>query len=457
MLTCLARKRLAVKDRIMLCTAAWLALCESEQGWFVNSAVAQHDPWRRRHLRLLVLRRIVPRGVGVPDEDIRKSFDTITSEELLAHVTYLASDELEGREAGTLGGQKAGDYLIEQVRAIGLEPAGPDGQFVQPCGGTMRNILAKISGADPQLAQETVVIGVHYDHLGGGRQQNAPQPTPSSTARTTTPVALPACWSWPKPSCALPTPPRRTILFAWWDGEEKGLQGSRYFVDHPTVPLEKIVFALSVDMIGRMESERFVFWGTGTAVGMRDMISQQNVIPNLEIEFRSFNLVQSDHQPFFLKKIPVLLPSTGLYPELHRPEDDVALLNGDGMRRATQLVCGIVRDLANRKENFPFVDQSLLEAENNPRREADRLLPGPDDVRIELGLAFRRTDANRTLCSSSRWPRTRRLPRRDCRPGTASVVWMANRPHCVSRRPGDGTPGPLPSLCSSNGTAGFWS
>ena len=72
-----------------------------------------------------------------------------------------------------------------------------------------------------------------------------------------------------------------------------------------------------------MEGEHFVFWGTGTAVGMREMISQQNVIPNLEIEFRTFNLVQSDHQPFFLQKIPVLLPSTGLYPELHRPEDDV--------------------------------------------------------------------------------------------------------------------------------------
>ena len=110
MLTCLARKRLTLKDRIMLCTAACLALYASEPGWFATSAVAQHDPVASATPEVAGAPANVPRGVGVPNEDIRKSLDTITTEELLNHTSYLASDALEGREAGTEGGQKAGDY-----------------------------------------------------------------------------------------------------------------------------------------------------------------------------------------------------------------------------------------------------------------------------------------------------------------------------------------------------------
>ena len=122
----------------------------SDRGWGVAPAAAQQDSAGVASAASGGERVVAPPGVSVPGEDVRKSLDTITTEELLNHTSYLASDALEGREAGTGGGQKAGDYLIEQVRAIGLEPAGPDGQYVQPCGGNMRNVLAKISGSDPQ-------------------------------------------------------------------------------------------------------------------------------------------------------------------------------------------------------------------------------------------------------------------------------------------------------------------
>ena len=108
----------------------------------------------------------------------------------------------------------------------------------------MRNILAKISGSDPQLAQETVVIGAHYDHLGGGRQPNTPEPRPIFNGANDNASGVAGVLEIAEALRALPTPPRRTVLFALWDGEEKGLSGSKYFVEHPTVPLEKIVFAL---------------------------------------------------------------------------------------------------------------------------------------------------------------------------------------------------------------------
>ena len=188
----------------------------------------------------------------------------------------------------------------------------------------------------------------------------------------------------------LPHAPKRSVLFAFWDGEERGFIGSRYFVEHPTVAFDGIVFVIALDMIGRVGQEHFLFWGTGTAAGLREIISRNNVIPNLDLEFRRFNLTKSDQQPFFRKNIPVLLPSSGLFPELHRPTDDVELINADGMRRSSQLVCGIVYDLANRDERLKFAVEAPAEADGNPARAADPPTAHPDDPGSAWGFTYQR-------------------------------------------------------------------
>jgi WD40 repeat protein len=325
-----------------------------------------------------------------PSELLLESLRTITDEDLWEHASYLADDMLEGREAGTAGGQQAGDYLLQRVRALGLEPAGPDGEYFQACGPGMRNILARLPGSDPRVAHETVVIGAHYDHLGSRPQPNAGDQRVIYNGANDNASGVAGVLEIAEAFVTVPTAPRRSILFAFWDGEEKNLVGSRYFVENPSVPLDHLVFVIAVDMIGRVEDNRFVFWGTGTAAGLRAMITRHNVLSDLDIEFRAFNLTRSDHQPFFLRRIPVLLASSGVFPELHRPEDEVELLNVEGMRRATQLLHGIVQDLADREENFRFVAESLEEAEHNPGRAADPIKPRLDDESLPLGFSYQR-------------------------------------------------------------------
>ncbi len=315
---------------------------------------------------------------------------TITDAELFDHVKFLADDAREGREAGKAGGKSAGDYLLEQIQELGLKPGGPNNQYVQSFRGEMRNILAILPGSDPELAKETVVIGAHYDHVGFGRRRMGTPNAKVYNGANDNASGTAGVLEIAEAMAQLPQTPRRSILFAFWDGEEKGLLGSRHFVQNPTVDLDRIVFAIALDMIGRIEDNHFVLWGTGTAVGLRKLVARNNAVSDLDLEFRVFNLVLSDHQPFFVKDIPVLLPSSGLFPELHRPTDDVERINADGMRRASQLICSLVYDLANRADRMEFAEVSKSEVSRSPSRTATPPTPHSSDPAFKFGFTCQR-------------------------------------------------------------------
>ena len=88
---------------------------------------------------------------------------TIRADDIKKHQTFLASDELEGRGAGSEGGKKASSYIADQVKAWGFKPAGTDGTYFQPFGEERRNVVAFWPGRE---GDEFVVLGAHYDHLG---------------------------------------------------------------------------------------------------------------------------------------------------------------------------------------------------------------------------------------------------------------------------------------------------
>jgi hypothetical protein len=319
--------------------------------------------------------------------DLASALETITDGELLQYVTFLADDAREGREAGQAGGQAAGDFLIEEMRALGVEPAGTDGRYVQAFRDGMRNILGIIPGADPLLAREMVVVGAHYDHVGVRRRPEQDPDRVVFNGANDNASGVAGVLEIAEAFSQLSQPPRRSILIALWDGEEKGLLGSKHFVEHPTVALRNIVFALSLDMIGRVENDQFVLWGAGTATGFRELTTRHNTLPDLKLEFREFTLPLSDHYPFYTKQIPAVLPSSGIFPELHRPTDDVELINPQGMRRAAQLVFGLVHELANRDERMPFLES---EVDGNTRRTAELPAPQDDDLAFSLGFSCRR-------------------------------------------------------------------
>ncbi|MFM9198168.1 MAG: M20/M25/M40 family metallo-hydrolase, partial [Planctomycetia bacterium] len=268
------------------------------------------------------------------------------------HVCALADDALEGREGGSRGGRAAGSYIVSHLEKLGLEPAGDNGSWYQQFGG-MRNILAIARGSDPAVATELIVVGAHYDHVGYGNSGNSYGPfgfVHNGADDNASGVA--GLIEMAEAMQHLPARPRRPILFAFWDGEEKGLLGSYHFVRvRPALvaPLS-IVFAVNMDMIGRLRGERLEVYGARTSEGLRAAVFRSNNRPGaapLELAFDWAIEEDSDHYPFIAAKIPTVMFHTGLHDQYHRPSDDTHLVNVPGMEPVARLVFDAVVSLAD--------------------------------------------------------------------------------------------------------------
>ncbi len=281
----------------------------------------------------------------------RAALHTITSTELGHHVDVLAADALEGREAGSRGGRAAGTYLAEVLAENHIQPAGEDGGYFQSFGSGYRNVLGILPGSDPQLSHECIVLGAHYDHVGFGTARNSFGPVGeihngADDNASGTAGILEVMQAF----MALPEPPRRSVLFAFWDGEEMGLLGSKHWVAHPTVPLKQVVFAFNADMIGRLRANRVEVYGARSAPGLRKRVSRENAEFGLELDFMWQVNGDSDHYSFFEREIPFLMLHTGLHEDYHRPSDDADRINREGLQSISRLIFRLALDLAEADE-----------------------------------------------------------------------------------------------------------
>ena len=187
-------------------------------------------------------------------------------------IEKLAAPEFAGRSGP--GGEKAAEYLVDRFRALKLEPLFGQ-EFVQPIPGKEqgtvqgRNVGAMLRGADPNLREEWVILAAHFDHLGVRRGKLYPGADDNASG-----VAM--MLEVARSMTAAAQPPKRSMMFIGFDLEEVGLFGSRYFVAHPPVPLEKVVLFVTADMIGRSlagvcASHVFVI-GTEHSPGVRPWI-----------------------------------------------------------------------------------------------------------------------------------------------------------------------------------------
>ncbi len=321
------------------------------------------------------------------------ALDSIRQDELRQHVDYLASEKLEGREAGTQGGQAAGDYLIGQLMRLGLRPAGTDGAYTQPFGPNFRNILAVVEGNDPELHEEIVAVGAHYDHIGYGTSGGSRGPVgyihPGADDNASGVAGL---LELAQAVTFFAKPPRRAILFAFWDAEEKGMLGSKHWLAHPTLPRRKVGFYVNLDMIGRLRDNRLVVLGTRSGYGLRLLAARNNADPPLHLDFTWKMAPEADHFPFFDRGIPVLALYTGLHEEYHRPSDRPELIDTSGMRRITRLALGVLDELANVDRLPPFRDASRQESEAQ-RKQLAESRPALPAQPLRVGIVWRRDDA----------------------------------------------------------------
>ena len=297
------------------------------------------------------------------------------------HVGVLADDAFEGREGGTRGGRAAAAYVVEQLERLGIEPAGDDGSYYQPFGG-MRNVLAIIPGGDPGLAGEMLVVGAHYDHVGYGTAATSYGPfgfVHNGADDNASGVA--GLLEMAEALQRLPERPRRTILLAFWDGEEKGLLGSSHFlrVRPAAIAGRTIVCSVNMDMIGRLRGGRLEVYGSRTAIGLREAVVQANsrgsTGAGLDLVFVWDIEEDSDHYPFIAAGVPTVMFHTGLHDNYHRPSDDAHLVNLIGIEPVARLALGFVLAAADDPEPLPAFRAACRGESNATRNRIEAAVP----------------------------------------------------------------------------------
>ena len=329
----------------------WLrALPDSRLDLYANVSTMIH-----RLLIFLVTICSAPAGFAASNEARQAALSSISADELQAHVDALADDMFEGRKAGSRGGRAAGTYLVTLFEKHGLQPAGDEGSFFQTLQSGYRNILAVMPGSDPELKDQYILIGAHYDHVGYGSRSTSYGPlgfihngADDNASGTAAVLELIEAFSM------VPQLPRRSIVFALWDGEEQGLKGSKHWVANPTVSLSKICAVINCDMIGRLGEKGVKIYGTRSSQGLRKLISHNNRQYELPLNFTWEMKANSDHWPFFQQNIPVLMFHTGLHDQYRRPADVSCLVQVEGAVKVVSLVHSLVRELADRTERPAF-------------------------------------------------------------------------------------------------------
>jgi len=279
----------------------------------------------------------------------------------LADVRYLADDALEGRRAGTDGERCAGDYIAGRFRELSLDPAGEAGTFFQNVdlasilnphapGGTGRNVLAALRGSDQALADEWIVIGAHYDHLGlGGVDSLAPGEPAIHNGADDNASGVAAVLGAAEALAAGPRP-ARSILFALFTGEESGLLGSAHFVEHSTVAPGRLVAMINLDMVGRLGDGPLIVYGVDTAEEWQALLGPAADRVGVPIATRGEGFGPSDHTSFYLHDVPVLHFFTNTHADYHKPTDDWQRIDEGGLQRVTALVSEVARAAADRPD-----------------------------------------------------------------------------------------------------------
>jgi hypothetical protein len=183
-------------------------------------------------------------------------------------------------------------------------------------------------------------------------------------------------------------PTRRTVLFAAWCGEEKGLVGSEWWCDHPTVPLADVVANVNMDMVGRYrdgdEEKGLSVVGGPTGSGFMDRVDALAKGHSLRVTHSWDAWEQSDHFSFYRKKVPVLFLHTGLHPDYHRPADDWWKLEAKGAARIARFAADLVRGIADddarpefrEKPKRPFLGVNLGDADDGAGATLGLVYPG---------------------------------------------------------------------------------
>lgn len=325
----------------------------------------------------LLLALLLVGNITFAQSPIERALNTINRSSAEATINFLASDELQGREAGFHGSRVTSEYIVSLLQWMGVSPLADS--YFQPFDAyrkerqkkgrlevhpdsiaklkqevhqklTMRNVLGMIPGKN---TKEYVIVGAHFDHLGidpaldGDQIYNGADDNASGVS---------AVLQIARAFLASGQQPERNVIFAFWDGEEKGLLGSKYFVQ--TCPfLSQIKGYLNFDMIGRnnkpQQPKQVVYFYTAAHPGFGDWLKEDIRKYGLQLEpdYRAWEnpIGGSDNGSFAKVGIPIIWYHTDGHPDYHQPSDHADRLNWDKVVEITKASFLNMWKMANEK------------------------------------------------------------------------------------------------------------
>jgi hypothetical protein len=268
-----------------------------------------------------------PHGVGIP------AIQILESEEILGWLE---------------------DAELELLLAAKVEPLQVDAY----------NVVGRLPGSDPVLADQAVVVGAHYDHLGmGGPGSLAPEAAEPHNGADDNASGTALLLGLAKYFATNPDlRPSRSLVFVAFTAEEMGLLGSEHFVSNPPFPLENVAAMVNFDMVGRLREGRLQVFGTETAEEFPALLDSLDAASLLTLSHIGDGYGPSDQTSFYARQIPVLHLFTGTHSDYHRPEDDWQLINAEGLAQVGEFAATLIRELANSPDELTLVRQQRPQA-----------------------------------------------------------------------------------------------
>jgi len=300
--------------------------------------------------------------------------NTDMSKTFYKHDKYLSSDKLEGRFPGTKGNNEAAAYIQKYFKKYGLKEFGksyyqPFKLFVKEGINKMKsdsvatqNVVGYIEGSDPNLKNEFIVIGAHYDHWGWGGQGSGSKKKEAFAIHNgadDNASGVSALLCILEEVSKMKIKPKRSIIFISFSGEEEGLLGSKYFINHLPVPKEAVKVMLNMDMVGRLNDKKELYMGgAGTFPNGVELMKKLQENSGLNPIVFAGDVGGSDHVSFYKESISAVGFHTGGHPQYHTPDDDIELINSEGGALVAKYIFNALTQIANYEEALVFIKQN---------------------------------------------------------------------------------------------------
>jgi hypothetical protein len=326
------------------------------------------------------------------------SAQRIVTEHLVTDISFLASDDNNGRATSSIDELIVADYIADKMKSIGLTPLGNKGYFYDfdyrvsskahdttTAGEPLRKGRNVIAILDNQ-AKLSIVIGAHYDHCGRGFDGNSLDPNPKGKIHNgadDNASGVAGVLELARFFMHNGIDENYNFIFMTFSGEELGLIGSKKWCENPTYPLSQINYMINMDMIGRLneETKKLLIYGVGTSDAFIPALEKTNSY--FSMKYDSAGVGPSDQTSFYLKDIPVLHFFTGQHSDYHKPTDDIDKVNYEGEARVLENIVDLIFELDS-KPKLSFLKTKTMEMKTGGFKVTMGVMP--DYAFEEVGL-----------------------------------------------------------------------